>query len=757
MASPAAAGPRRPAVLRPFSDLLSVALLVAALAPAAVVFSRLSLWNHYQQPWPAFLCGAACCGLAAVARRPGRLVLLALALGVVAVYATLLQAQPGPGLRLADAQARAQVMEWWRLLRGGEAIHDDLAVSAWTTGLAWLVGMWSAWAALRAGWHWLVLALAGAVLLSSIGYTHNWPSGGLIAFLFAALLFLARQAHRDRREDAARRGMPFSRADGSASIAHAGMVLAGVAGVVAFGWLVPGARWRLPQLPKEHARPPSGSLLAGIQVEHPLSVLHDFGSVLPFSGPVAPGDGVVATVKADEPGYLFGVSYDRYQGSGWTTSAAAGDADTATSSTENGQSGMRVRRSSGLAVQETPPYLSSSPVTVTVTPAEPTTVLLAAGPPVGIAPAEDGELPRAYTQWLKGAPAGEFTALIAASPLKAGTTYATDGLISSADPSDLQQATTSSRGWLAAYTQLPSGLPQRVRDLAARLTAGAANDYERAQRIQGYLRTLPYDANITAPPRGEDGVDYLLFEAGRGYCDYFASAMAVLLRSAGVPARVVVGYVMHERNGDGSFTVREHDAHAWTEVYFQGYGWQRFDATPGGAATFAPGASFRGSSNASLTPSQTQAPVAAPQAAAPSGDTLATPAATSLAAPGDALSVWLLWLALLATAALVTSYALLLRLRDPRRAAFAAWRGGSAAARLLVRAAAPGETPNEYAAAVVRRSPRAGHMRGLAAAYAAARYGPPDVRLPLKSRLSRALLLSAVGLTLDRLRRHGKE
>ncbi|HLZ72414.1 MAG TPA: transglutaminase domain-containing protein, partial [Dehalococcoidia bacterium] len=244
-------------------------------------------------------------------------------------------------------------------------------------------------------------------------------------------------------------------------------------------------------------------------------------------------------------------------------------------------------------------------------------------------------------------------------------------------------------------------------------------------------------------------------EAGRGYCDYFASALAVMLRSTGVPARVVVGYVMHERNADGSFALREHDAHAWTEVYFQGYGWQRFDATPGGAAAFAPGEGQEPASGAfGSLPAPASPQLASPPVEPPSAE--ASPVATKPAAPGDSLSLPLLAFALLLAVALAATYALALRLREPRRAAFAAWLGGGGAARLFVRAPASGETAHEFAAATARRSPRAAGLQALAAAYTAARYGPRPTRLPAPSHLWRILAGTLAGLTVDRLRRRSK-
>ncbi len=95
----------------------------------------------------------------------------------------------------------------------------------------------------------------------------------------------------------------------------------------------------------------------------------------------------------------------------------------------------------------------------------------------------------------------------------------------------------------SAYLQLPASLPQRVRDLARRIAAGAATPYDKAVRIQDYLRqSYPYDLKTPPPPGGRDAVDYFLFDAPGGFCTYYASAMAVMLRSQGVAARVATGY-----------------------------------------------------------------------------------------------------------------------------------------------------------------------------------------------------------------------
>lgn len=133
-----------------------------------------------------------------------------------------------------------------------------------------------------------------------------------------------------------------------------------------------------------------------------------------------------------------------------------------------------------------------------------------------------------------------------------------------------------------AYLALPSRLPQRVVDLAKEATAEADTPYAQALALEAYLRSFPYDLEVAKPPEGRDVVDYFLFELQRGYCDYFASAMVVMARSVGIPARLAVGYAMGSYDFQrGAYVVTEKDAHAWPELYFPDYGWIPFEPTSG--------------------------------------------------------------------------------------------------------------------------------------------------------------------------------
>jgi protein-glutamine gamma-glutamyltransferase len=135
----------------------------------------------------------------------------------------------------------------------------------------------------------------------------------------------------------------------------------------------------------------------------------------------------------------------------------------------------------------------------------------------------------------------------------------------------------------AAYLRLPAVDP-RVPRLAAQITATAHNNYDKAAALEQYLRTrLGYTLELPRTPP-KDPIANFLFERKQGHCEYFASSMAVMLRTLGIPSRVVNGFRSDEFNDfTANYVVRAKDAHAWVEAYFPGYGWQTFDPTPGGA------------------------------------------------------------------------------------------------------------------------------------------------------------------------------
>lgn len=132
--------------------------------------------------------------------------------------------------------------------------------------------------------------------------------------------------------------------------------------------------------------------------------------------------------------------------------------------------------------------------------------------------------------------------------------------------------------------QLPVTLPDRVRNLGVELTAGHHNRYESVQSVIQYLKeNYTYSLASEVPARGQDFTDYFLFEQRQGYCDHFSTAMTVLLRSGGIPARWVKGFAPGTADPADSqrYSVSYADAHSWVEVYFPEEGWVSFDPTPG--------------------------------------------------------------------------------------------------------------------------------------------------------------------------------
>jgi len=130
------------------------------------------------------------------------------------------------------------------------------------------------------------------------------------------------------------------------------------------------------------------------------------------------------------------------------------------------------------------------------------------------------------------------------------------------------------------YLQLPKVDP-RVARLARDITQNTSNNYDRARLIENYLRTK-FGYTLQLPSRvPADPIAEFLFERKQGHCEYFASSMAVMLRTIGIPSRVVNGFHGAEFNQvSGSYIVRARQAHSWVEAYFPVEGWITFDPTP---------------------------------------------------------------------------------------------------------------------------------------------------------------------------------
>ena len=167
-------------------------------------------------------------------------------------------------------------------------------------------------------------------------------------------------------------------------------------------------------------------------------------------------------------------------------------------------------------------------------------------------------------------------------PLENNEIYRFETILAVPNYEELSTAGTDYPDWVEKrYLQLPDDVSQRLIDLSHQITDSKPTPYDKAVAVTQYLRSnIKYQSTIPTPPRKMDPIDWFLFDYKRGFCNYSASAEVLLLRAAGVPARLAVGYAQGTpANSGGGFIVQEDDSHAWPEVYFPNYGWIPFEPT----------------------------------------------------------------------------------------------------------------------------------------------------------------------------------
>lgn len=191
----------------------------------------------------------------------------------------------------------------------------------------------------------------------------------------------------------------------------------------------------------------------------------------------------------------------------------------------------------------------------------------------------------------------DVSALYADRVVLLGESYRVRSLVSTPTAKDLRSAGGSYPDWVSDhYLQVPPSVTERTRELAQEITSGYDNAYDRAAAVTSWLRSnIDYQRVTEAPPPGQDPIDWILFDYRIGFCNYYASAEVILLRSLGIPARLAVGFAQgifeEVETGlapepdevlnvpQGVFVVRDEDAHAWPEIYFPDYGWVEFEPT----------------------------------------------------------------------------------------------------------------------------------------------------------------------------------
>ncbi len=327
--------------------------------------------------------------------------------------------------------------------------------------------------------------------------------------------------------------------------------------------------------------------------------------VAQLGGPASPDNSVALQISVSGSGalpsilYLRGAVRDLYTGKGWLPDAEAQTADPAWASATAGQLGRDFL--SGAAIPA--PYtLLSAHIELEAAVSD---NLFTALVPLRL-PVADVTWDEAGEVWAPAVPVKGFgydlTAAVLGPDVWDGTGLAayTASSLGGRTVSPLQALDLAERGVtvlaepgpgaaaaggtlpVASDLQLPSTLPAAVGDLARTWTAGLGQDpLLEALAIQQHLKAdYTYTLDAPAVPASQDFVSYFLFDSLRGYCTSFSSAMVVLLRTLGIPARWVEGYRVALPPQGGTFLVRDNAAHAWVEAYVAPYGWLTFDPTP---------------------------------------------------------------------------------------------------------------------------------------------------------------------------------
>ncbi|MEO8539702.1 MAG: transglutaminase domain-containing protein [bacterium] len=498
---------------------------------------------------------------------------IALLLGAVVVVLAVQTYADGATLSERLGDFRVRMDEWYQVVRAGDISNDNLPFVALVHGLTFLATYFAAWCLFRWRNAWLAVIPSGVILLTNISFLQGKPSETFVVFLFGAIVLIARLHLQKSQDKWTKDGVDYPE---FISVSAIQLTVMATVGLILGAWFIPlGNQAKAVENVFDFAaKPITGQSDSLVRLFHSIDSrkgarLHTFGNTLPIQGNVKLGTKQLFEVNSPQPGLIRATSYDNYTGAGWKVTGRE---------TERINAGTLAPDES---VAES--YTARDVSILRVKVLDPDNTLLTPGTPLGANIDTTVETPKGYT--------GDIEEMNSRRGLNTDDTYNAIGSESRANIQQLLTAGEEYPSWVTdKYLQLPKELPQRVRDETQRIIEekSVSTPYEEAKAIEEYLRTLPYDLLVPTPPPGRDVADYLLFDSKRGYFDYQATAMCVMLRTQGVPCRIAVGYVLDPQTGDEtSYIIRKDSAYSWVEVFFPKYGWINFNPTanrPSGGA-----------------------------------------------------------------------------------------------------------------------------------------------------------------------------
>ncbi|HUS71047.1 MAG TPA: transglutaminaseTgpA domain-containing protein [Anaerolineae bacterium] len=464
---------------------------------------------------------------------------------------------------------------WLGAALSGKSSTDAVTFVLLVTLLGWWIGYTSAWMVFGAHKVWQALVLSGAVMLLVAYASPPEVTPFFALYVLCALLLAIRLYVFTEEQSWTRHRARYDRDISLAFLRDGGVFVLAILVAV---WIVPllssssalADLWARFESPWRTVGDEWNRLFSGVLGYNRGYENVPFGDHLALGGPIDLGENIVMWVETNGRRYWRGAIYDMYSGTSWANT--------------DSQSAV-VPANRDLPVDAL--YELRHIVEQTVVPSRSgVSQVFYAGQPVSVdVPVEvsfdfvDATGDEGRDPWSTPASVSLIKTRIA---VNVGRPYGVFSSMSIADIESLRQAGSTYPEWVTRrYLQLPATVTGRVKILGQEIVSKDRNAYDRAVAIQDYLRrTIRYREDIQAPPQDRDAIDYLLFESREGYCNYYASAMVVLARAVGIPARLAVGYAGGEPDEQsGRWAVRERDSHAWVEVYFPRYGWVEFEPT----------------------------------------------------------------------------------------------------------------------------------------------------------------------------------
>ena len=649
---------------------------------------------------------------------------IALLLGATFVFLQIIAVVSGHSLYVRTDNLLDRMYAWWSAVTQNGISSDPLPVIVLLLVATWLGAYVSAWAIFRWRNGTLGLLPGGIALMTNLALSPGQFSTAFVVFILAGALLLMRLHVARREQQWDRDGIVYPEFI-SLSALHA--TFWATCALLIFVWLLPlharsdtaNERWDDFTRPVTRHLTPLARVFVSVNAKKPVNI-HNIKDALAFQGKInlSGKDAVQIDVKItpEMAAFLREQSFDEYTRDGWKINAGGNVTLDPGARTLVNEGDITSQSQQDLNNQLISPPRQEVTVNVKVEGGN-NDHLFSLGQPL----ASDQQSSASV-----GADLPDVSSLKPAGHLSNGDAYSVTGSVSVASIDVLRGAGTEYPSWVKArYLDLPRDLPRRVRFKAQEVTRSTGTPYDDAAAIEKYLRTFPIDYNVPAAPAGQDSVDYFLFDAQRGYFDYHASAMAVMLRAIGIPARVATGYVVDPlaRQGDSDvFKLTQRQAFAWPEVYFPGSGWVEFNPTPSqplinrpGTAKLAPVAGSKKQDDPS------EAPI---DLGISPGGPLALPAAKG---DGGGVSAWLFIV-------LVIIGGVALALTGAAKVAWEFGLGGLPRPAQLwektIRLATLGkarphtyETPREFAARLRRDVPGSDGVAYIASAYERGRFG----------------------------------